>query len=464
MNTQFVFKVKVGLLAIFVTLLFCAANNEKLCETYSISLNKVSPYYDGQWQGIIAASDGACYFGSSSHSLIHGGGFFRFDSKTKKFDVLTDDFSKLVGTDLNINTPQGKCHSPIIEIDSILYLATHLAAYWDDILDKYEGSHLLTYNLKSKKWRDYGVIKPRYSTYSAIEVDKVRGKIYAMVVPFAPQDKLIDGNHLFQIDIKTGSKRDLGRLSDGHGSFWFYLDNRGRLWTPIWKGTNILHCYDPDIDSIITYKNAFPEPKLAPDGKPVITPQFPGLAWTWAKSIDNGKRCLFTMGDNGGGDERLWVFDPSKDIRTKEAFTPICYIGSTFLSVALGGNRVYYSQREDITSLRNSDTESARELPPDKQGYQVTNLHLRSVALNQNDKHPFIDHGRIIDQEGRTPGMISSLAADDKGNIYINGSWLVKPGDQPTLQYQHDVKNGKKYKTLIRGEFFAWVNVSKDLE
>ena len=234
---------------IVIACLQSSCEKEKFCTTYSIALNKVSPYYDGQWQGILAASDGACYFGASCHSLIHGGGFFRFDPVTKQFDVLVEDFTTLVGTDLSKNTPQGKVHSPIIEIDGTLYLSTHLAAYWDDVLDKYEGSHILSYNMAEKKWREYGVVRPRFSTYSAVEVDAKRGKIYAMIVPFAPDDKK-DGDHLYQIDIKSGEKRDLGRVSDGKGVFWFYLDNTGKLWFPVWRSKNTFHCYDPETDSI----------------------------------------------------------------------------------------------------------------------------------------------------------------------------------------------------------------------
>jgi len=453
-----------GLAAIIMVALFTGSGKEKFCTTYSIALNKVGPTYDGQWQGITAASDGACYFGSSSHSLEHGGGFFRFDPKTKQFDVLTEDFTKLVGDDITKNTPQGKCHSPIIEIEGTLYLSTHLAAYWEDVLDKYAGSYILSYNMAEKKWHNYGVVKPRFSTYSAVEVDAKRGKIYAMIVPFAPQDKAVDGNHLFQIDMKTGEKRDLGRVSDGRGNFWFYLDNTGKLWFPIWYGKNRLHCYDPETDKIATYENAFPEPKLAPNGKPVKKAMSgDAISWTWAKAIDGGKRCLFTMGDDGGGDERLWIFDPSKDIGSKAAFIPVCYIGNTFLSVALGGDRVYYVQMNDNKASRNYDCESYRELPPDKNGYQPHNLHLRSVALDPKAKNRFIDHGRIIDQDGRTPAYIASLAADANGNIFMDGSWLIKPGDQPTLQFQYKAKDGKEYKTLNRGEFFAWVNVSNDL-
>ena len=54
------------------------------------------------------------------------------------------------------------------------------------------------------------------------------------------------------------------------------------------------------------------------------------------------------MGTWGGGDERLWVFDPSKDIESGEAFQSIASIGSTFLHTALGGDRVYFVQYADL--------------------------------------------------------------------------------------------------------------------
>jgi hypothetical protein len=439
-------------------------SKEKYCTTYSIAINKVSPYYDGQWQGITVASDGACYFGSSCHGLNHGGGFFRFDPNTKQFDVLTDDFSKLVGTDLSKNTPQGKCHSPIIEVDGTLYLATHLAAYWDDVLDRYEGSHLLSYTLKTKKWRDFGVIKPHWSTYSAIEVDPVRRKIYAMERLFAPK---AEGMRLFQVDVKSGEKRDLGKV-DGEAAYWFYLDNTGKLWFPTRYSRGQLYCYDPKTERIGTYENAFPSPRYAPAGTPCEKGRTKGQAsWGWAKAIDGGKRCLFTQGDDAGDDERLWIFDPAKDIATKDAFTPICYVGNTFLSVALGGNRVYYIQMNDNAASRNYNIEFNRGIHPDQNGHHRHNLHLRSVALDRKDPRPYVDHGRIIDQDGRTPGYFGSLAADDKGNVFLVGSWLVRPGDQPTLRYTHNVNTiskGKVFETLIRGEFFAWVNVSEDVK
>lgn len=461
------------------------AAEEKFCTANTIPLNPISPYYDGQWQGITVASDGACYFGSASHTLIHGGGFFRFDPNTRQLDILTDDFTKLVGDDLAKYTPQGKCHSPIIERDGVLYFATHLAAYWKDVLDKYAGSYLLGYDIRSREWLNFGINRARFSTYSAVEVDAKRGKAYAMVVPFAPQD-LPEGNHLYQIDLKTKERRDLGRLGDGTAAFWFYLDDQGRVWTPIWKGKGQLHCYDPATDKLTTYEDAFPEGRLAPDGALAEKAAITGRCWTWATPIDNGKRCLFTMGDYGGGDERLWLFDPGKDIRSKAAFTPVCYIGNTFLSVALGGDRVYFIQRGDNASSRRYDTEGNRDLPVDEHGYHVNNLHLRSVSLRQGPEHPVTDHGRLIDRAGRTPAYIGSLAADAKGNVFMSGGWTTKPGDTPSLKFIYRTAEGREYAPLEhpgdeakgehrgasagqdfiplkRGEFFAWVNVSEDL-
>ncbi len=455
---------------------------EKLCVANTISLNKISPYYDGQWQGITVASDGACYFGSASHGMEHGGGFFKFDPATKKLEVLAKDLTDLVGDDISKNTPQGKCHSPIVEFNGNLYLATHLAAYWGEVVGKYAGSYFLSYNLADKKWTNFGITRPGFSTYSAIDIDKKRNKAYLMIVPFAPKDKA-EGNHLYQIDLITKEKRDLGPLEGGVASFNFFTDDTGKVWISVWRGKGNLYCYDPEKDKIISYENPFPEAKLSPDGELVKDSKSP--AWTWAHPIDNGKRCLFTMGSLGGGDERLWIFDPKKDIASKEAFTPVAYVGNTFLSVALGGDRVYFIQRGNNEASRDWDTEGNRDLPADKDGYHVSDLHLKSVALNKEDKHQFMDHGKLIDKDGRTPAYIGSLAADDKGNVFMSGGWLTKPGDQATMMYLFKDSTGKvygplehpgqesslnanlatsKYLELKRGEFFSWVNVNEDLK
>lgn len=485
MKTKKLFFYKTQLLTVAFMTLLIGCNDEKFCYVDNYSLNKVSPYYDGQWQGITIGSDGACYFGTSSHNLIHGGGFFKFDPNLDKVEVITEDFTNLVGDDISKNTPQGKIHTPIIEVGDELYMATHLAAYWDDVLDQYAGSYFLSFNKRDKEWTNYGIVKEGFSTYSAIEVDEKKGKAYTMTVPFNPKDTLF-GKHLFEIDLKTKEKRDLGELKPGRACFYFYLDDIGRVWASLWQGNGSLFCYDSTVDSIIEYKDAFPEPKLLGGEDIKNPPSFPSPAWTWVQPIEGGKKCLFAMGDFGGGDERLWLFDPHEDIPSKKAFTPLCDIGNTFLSVALGGDRVYFIQRGDNASSRNYNTEGMRDEPTDPKGYHINNLHLKSVSLSGKDQYKIIDHGRLIDKQGRTAAYIGSLAADDKGNVYMSGGWLIAKGDQPTMEYRHKAADGQTYAplehpgqktkvinnsdktndadfvTLNRGEFFTKVNVSKD--
>jgi hypothetical protein len=71
------------------------------------------------------------------------------------------------------------------------------------------------------------------------------------------------------------------------------------------------------------------------------------------------------------------------------------------------------------------------------------------------------DHGAIVDQDGRTPRHIDSLAADQTGRVYMVGSWHLLPGDQGTQQI--DLANPKEFRLMKRGQFFACADVSKDL-
>ena len=109
------------------------------CLVRSIALNKIVKYFDGQWQGIIAASDGASYFGASTHSPQHGSSFFKFEPGSEKLTVLAEDMTRVCSEDIARTPPQGKIHSPIVELDGWLYFTTHLSNYWDAAMDKYTG-------------------------------------------------------------------------------------------------------------------------------------------------------------------------------------------------------------------------------------------------------------------------------------------------------------------------------------
>lgn len=436
-------------------------------KVYSISMNKICKEWDGQWQGMAVASDGNCYFGSSTHAKSHGAGFHKFDPLTYRHTMIVEDMTYLCG-EQDLPFQQGKIHSPIVECDGWLYFCTHLSNYWKEGIEAYPGAHVFGYEMATGAFRDFGIVKERYSIYSAIAVDPVLKKLYVFSVPFVPELYKEDGCHLMSIDMVSGEKKDCGKVVDGRlgASFWFFVDNNSNVWFTLWKRNYVyendfgnLYCYNPASDSIVTYDNVLPKGQLI-DGTPVSAARNEQRAWTWLSPFPGRDKCYFIQGTLGGGDERLWIFDPSKDIVSGEAFEPVAYIGSSYFETAVGGDRLYFCQYEDLEDARTLFSEDEREVDPDSPGYVDRRIHLRSISLKDEGLHREIkDHGPLVDQEGRPALMIMSMAADDAGHVFVYGSWRPNSFKEATLQYLlFEYPNGDLYRLLKRGEFFAVID------
>ena len=457
------------------------------CTVHSLALNKIVKYFDGQWQGMATASDGACYFGASTHSPLHGASFFKYEPASRKLTTLAEDMTEVCGEDRTRTPPQGKIHSPIVECDGWLYFTTHLSNYWQEAIDSYTGAHVVGYELVTGRFRDFGIVRENYSIYSAIDVDRVNKKLYVFVVPWRTADVEGDASHLYQLDIATGDKRDLGRVpSRGRGScIWFFIDAKGDCWFTLWKhhwplpgDEGDLYQYDARVGAIRCHKAVLPAGRLAPDGAPAPEPLRSEKSWTWVRPLAGNKKCLFTMGWLGGGDERLWMFDPDKDLRSGKAFQPVAYIGATFHSVAYDGkDRVYYVQWRDLNDARTHYTEATRDYVREDIRFD-DQLHLRSVSIDSGAGGRIVDHGRIVDQDKRHLTMVESMAADDKGNVFMHGSWDARSPEEASyayiwkelLEYLSDlgfsnvrktlqVPQDRAHKLLHRGQFFSHANV-----
>ncbi|MBQ3660297.1 MAG: hypothetical protein II963_09105, partial [Bacteroidales bacterium] len=459
-----------------LSLMFCSCQNTPAPQqeepdteamknkVYSISMNKICKEWDGQWQGMAVASDGNCYFGSSTHAKSHGAGFHKFDPSTYRHTMIVEDMTYQCG-EQDLPFQQGKIHSPIVECDGWLYFCTHLSNYWKEGIEAYPGAHVFGYEMATGEFRDYGIVKERYSIYSAIAVDPVLKKLYVFSVPFVPELYKSDGCHLMSIDMVTGEKKDCGKVVDGRlgASFWFFVDKDSNVWFTLWKRNYVyendfgnLYCYNPSADSIKVYDNVLPKGQLI-DETPVSEARNEQRAWTWLNPFPGRDKCYFIQGTLGGGDERLWIFDPSKDIVSGEAFEPVAYIGSSYFETAVGGDRLYFCQYEDLEDARTIFSEDEREIDPDSPAYVDRKIHLRSISLTEGGLHREIkDHGPIIDQDGRQALMIMSMAADDDGHVFVYGSWRPKSFKEATLQYLlFEYPNGDLYRLLKRGEFFA---------
>ncbi len=428
---------------------------------YSVALNDYGSDFDGQWQGITVASDGNCYFASSTHSSRHGAGFFRFDPVQRKLTVLANDMTLVCGEDLRTGR-QGKIHSPIVEHEGWLYFTTHLANYWAEAEKAFPGAHVLGYELKTRKFRDFGVLKKGYSIYSFINVDPVRKCLYVISTPFAELDIKNDGCHVFRVDIASGQKTDLGLAKGGkHGSFWSFVDKQGDCWFTFWLDNGgDLYCARARTGKIEKFPGALPRAEYAFGGG--VSSKQKDRGWTWVETLPGREECLFTMGSYDGGDERLWAFDPSKDIPSGAAFRAIHEVGPVFLSLALAGDRVYFVQREDPVSNRGWSGEDHRDDPIEVLNRQE-NFHLRSVMIDPEAKNPIRDYGRIVDRDGRTPRSIDSLAADEKGRVYMVGDWHILQADKGTQQIEWETPE-RNFKKVQRGQFFAFADVSGKLK
>ena len=442
----------------------------KVCQAYSIALNEIEPDYDGQWQGMAVASDGNCYFGSSTHSYRQGAGFFRFNPTRRELTILARHITAVCGEDLTRTPSQGKIHSPIVEHDGWLYFATHLSNYWKEAIDRYTGAHVLGYELATGRFRDYGIVRPRFSIYSFINVDPGRRALYVFSVPFADDDKEKDGCQVYRIDIPTGQMQALGgpAAKGRNASFWSFVDIDGDCWFSLWSasgrfpagGGGNLYRLSAATGQIECFADVLPEARLWPDGRRRSEQDQADRSWTWAQALPGRERCLFAMGMLASDDERLWVFDPRHNIATGEAFRPVGFIGPVFLALALGKDRVFYIQRGDLVSHRGYSGEEKRDEDPHVVG-KHEDYHLKSISLAGGTYGQMTDHGAIVDQMGRAPRMVDSLAADQEGRVYMVGSWHILPGDQPTLQI--NLENPKEFHRMKRGQFFAACDVSGEI-
>ncbi len=401
----------------------------------TFALNDYKRELDGQWEGIRLASDGNVYFASSSHSAHQGASFFKYDPATGKVTELVHEITDTCGEDARTN-PQGKIHSDIVEANGWLYMATHFAAQRPGIYEKWTGSHALGYELATGRWRDYGVVRPGFTSYSAVGVDPARHYLYV----FVTGNTAGQAAYMYRIHTVTGEKTNLGQVSApsrgdwDFASYWTFVDRRGDVWFSIKNQGGDLQQIHGDTGVIEVHANALPalvrwdsdrlEPSPALQARRSIE---------WMQPLD-GDRALLTMSEHGG---MLYEFDSTKPLAS--AFTPIKHIGFNYLGgLAIGGNRVVYYQRAN----RAFGNQEFRD------------FHLLSVSLDAATGHAITDYGLIVDQDGRTPWRLPGMMADGRGHVYAIGDWWTIPGDLGTLRYDWN-RGHETYKPLPRGEFFA---------
>jgi hypothetical protein len=352
-------------------------------------LNRMIRMLDGQWQGTRIASDGMVYFFAGSH---HGGlsaALLRYDpmaGAASGVEMIARDISAVCGEDCARTPSQGKVHSELLEHEGRLYFGTHLSDYTPEGMARYTGGHLVSYELASERFRDYGVIHPNFTNYAGLSLDAARRRIYYYSTRFFGDE----GPHVHRIDIDSGRNEDLGEApvsGNGRSSMFHFSDRQGDCWFTV-EREGALFVARGESGKIERHAGALPK----------------GAAqWHCVRTLD-GDRALAALPDG------FYIFDSRRFDGTASAFEPLAPVdtpGFAWCYTAFDRDRFWWTSR-------------TRKPKPGEERYGV-----RIYSAPWNDPRALRDHGPIIDAEGHHPWYFGDLVSDGNGRLYAVGRWYV---------------------------------------
>jgi len=361
------------------------------------TLNSHVRLLDGQWQGTIVASDGNVYVGGGSHNPELGAALFRYEPKTGAMTLLVKNITEVCGEDQRKTPPQGKIHSPVVEHEGWIYFGTHLANYTKEGLKAYTGGHLVGYQLATGRFRDFGVIHPNYTNYSAVGLDPRRGTIYFYVTPFYEGE----GSRLYRVDIASGKKQDMGLVSrwtnrrdHGPPSYHCFVDAHGDCWLTA-RYDRTLYVGRAASGKVEGFADALPAEAVKSGSHD---------PWKAVRPLDENRALVLMAGG-------MWIFDARQAPRGKDTFTRLCDVdpGQRLECFAYGRGRFYWTLR------------TGKDEP------------LRLMSATVDDPSPAFDHGEIADTPGRRPLWAGDLVTDGQGTLYMVGRWEVSEADMQTI-------------------------------
>ena len=157
-------------------------------------------------------SDGKIYYVLSSENIDQGAKMFCFDPKTQQIKEL-GDLTEACGEKGSKAIPQGKSHVNFVEANGKLYFATHVGFY--SIVDgmetmgippagykPYPGGHLLSYDLKTGKFEDFGIAPDREGILT-LNMDTKRGRLFGLTWP---------SGIFFRYDLATKNQKSFGKM------------------------------------------------------------------------------------------------------------------------------------------------------------------------------------------------------------------------------------------------------------
>ncbi len=251
-------------------------------------------FVDGQWHGIIVASDGKTYFSVSSHSPAQSAQFYRFDSSSQKPKVeKICDVAAWCGQTESIGkwNAQGKIHSQIFEANGKLYCSTTPAHREPD--HPYEGGHFLSYDLATRELQDLGLFPDSHGGLLTMLHEPANQRLYA----------ISQGNQtLCYLDLKNGKITKVGSCQENPlQTRTLIADKQGNVYGCEWG--NRVWRYSPETNEIELLDGRLPgdpdqaQPEPDPDSRAWQSTQWKLPVWDpqtrWWYAVKGNDEYLF---------------------------------------------------------------------------------------------------------------------------------------------------------------------------
>ena len=398
-----------------------------IAQTYNSGFALAHDTYNGMGAG----SDGRIYYVLCSESVDVGAQMYCFDPKAKSSQHVAD-LTEVCGEKGAHAIPQGKSHVNFIEANGKLYFSTHVGVY--SIVDgmetmgippagyqPYPGGHLLSFDLKTRKFEDFGVVPGREGTLTT-SMDTRRGRIFGLTWP---------SGMFFRYDLATKQWKNFGKMC-GQGEAGKGAEYRtvcrsiavdladGSAYLTTSEGA-ILH-YRADTDSV--------EPVAGEDMKKdyfgLYDPSSPGhMGYNWRQTFwnPNDLRIYAVHGNSG----YLFRFDPragrievldritSEPSKRTGMFDQFSY-GYLGFASDREHKTVYYLTGAPI--YRDGKRLAGKTQTAMGEAKGLEDLHVITWDIEAGR---YTDRGAVFYADGQRPLYVNSIAVGHDGTVYSLG-------------------------------------------
>ena len=376
-------------------------------------------------------SDGKIYYVLSSESIDVGARMFCFDPRTKMIRPV-GDLTEACGEKGLRAIPQGKSHVNFMEANGKLYFSTHVGVY--SIVDgmekmgippagykAYPGGHLLSYELKSGKFEDFGIVPDREGVLTT-SMDTRRGRIFGITWP---------SGMFFRYDLATKSWKNFGKTcaegENGKGEAYrtvcrsIAVDlNDGSAYLTTSEGT-ILR-YQAATDSVVPVAGE----DMKKDYFGLYDPISPGhMGYNWRQTFWRAAdKMIYGVHGNSG---YLFRFDPagsrievldritSEPSKRTGMFDQFSY-GYLGFAPTWDRNTVCYLTGAPIYADGKRIAGKSSTAMGEAKGLE--DLHLITWHIPTGK---YTDHGAIFYENGERPLYVNSIAVGKDGTVYSLG-------------------------------------------